>query len=131
VLEQAFLRQLLRRPLISPAMSFAARWLASQPEVVRIDGVRRQTGYGERRFTSLFADATGLTPKAFQRVQRLRHVLRRLSDQRRDLADIAQRAGYFDQPHFNHDFRDLTGTTPAEYRPLPGRSVLHSAIAEK
>jgi len=31
------------------------------------------------------------------------------------LGEIAYTAGYADQPHFNRDFRELVGCTPAEF----------------
>ena len=32
-----------------------------------------------------------------------------------DWADLASRAGYFDQAHFGHEFREFTGLTPTRY----------------
>ncbi|MNL74133.1 Helix-turn-helix domain protein [compost metagenome] len=36
------------------------------------------------------------------------------------LAQIALEAGYFDQPHFNKDFKLFTGLTPTEFFKSPG-----------
>jgi len=30
-------------------------------------------------------------------------------------ADLASSAGYFDQAHFGHEFREFTGLTPTRY----------------
>jgi len=35
------------------------------------------------------------------------------------LAQIALDAGYFDQPHFNKDFKLFTGVTPTEFFKSP------------
>jgi AraC-like DNA-binding protein len=38
-----------------------------------------------------------------------------------DWAEIAHRAGYHDQPHFNHELRQFTGHTPTSYLDLRRR----------
>jgi AraC-like DNA-binding protein len=81
----------------------------------------------------------GLTPKAFAQILRFDKGIRRLRREgRRSLAEVAQDCGYYDQAHFNRDFRRFAGTTPidllasvlpdgggfagaaAPYRPAPG-----------
>jgi len=130
ILEQEFLRLLRRPTLVHPAISFALRRFDSTTLTARIDSVRQQTGYSERRFATLFTGAIGLTPKLYTRVQRLSRVVGDLTRGRKDLAQIALDAGYYDQAHFNRDFRDLTGATPGSYVPLEGRSSLHVEVGE-
>ena len=44
----------------------------------------------------------------------------------RDLADVAYTCGYYDQPHFNREFRALAQITPSDFvaRELPGGGTL-------
>lgn len=86
---------------------------------VRIDVVRAETGYSNRRFIELFREAVGLTPKVYCRVRRFQGALARLAVAPAiDLTELALGAGYYDQPHLNRDFRAFTGLSPREYVPL-------------
>ena len=72
---------------------------------------------------ALFRDQVGLTPKAFWRVRRfqaaLRHVESGLGRGSRHRpfngAALAAALGYFDQAHFNREFRVFTGVSPRVY----------------
>lgn len=128
ILQREFLCRLRRPVLVHPAVSFALRRFDSTATASPVAAVREQTGYGERRFATLFSDAVGLTPKAYARVQRLCQATAELARGYRPLADIAADAGYYDQAHLNRDFRDLIGITPGSYQPIAGRSALHAEV---
>lgn len=128
ILEAEFLRLLERRTLVHPAISFALRRFDADTPTTRVESIRRETGYGERRFATLFSGAVGLTPKRYARVQRLNRVVHDIARGRRELADIAVAAGYYDQAHLNRDFRALAGTSPGSYSPIQGRSALHETM---
>jgi AraC-like DNA-binding protein len=46
-----------------------------------------------------------------------------------DWADFAAEHGYTDQAHLIHDFRELTGITPAAYRPRSPGEHNHVPVA--
>lgn len=73
----------------------------------------RREDLSSRQNRRRFLDAVGLTPKRFDRIQRLQAAMARLKET--GLADAALAAGYFDQAHFTRDFRDFTGQTPAQF----------------
>ena len=63
----------------------------------------------EKRFRSL----VGTSPKQWAAIVRLRHVL--ASAPTSPLTQTALAAGYFDQAHFNKDFRAFTGQAPKAF----------------
>lgn len=66
----------------------------------------------ERRLYTLFTDGTGLSPKNFARIDRVRTVL--AADAGR-WSDIAATAGYYDQSHMTAEFRHFMGVPPAAF----------------
>jgi AraC-like DNA-binding protein len=82
-----------------------------------VSGVARRLGVSHRRLITFFDHEVGLKPKEFQRVERLRTVLRAIHlGWSASGARLAALAGYADQAHLVHDFRKLCGMTPGEYR---------------
>lgn len=125
VLERELLTRLSARVLVHPVISSVLRGKGA----ARVADLQRDSGYSERRFTSLFAQAVGLTPKKYLRIKRLAKVLREISHGHTSLAEVAASNGYADQAHLVHDFRELTGMTPSAYKPST-RSELHMEIRE-
>jgi AraC-like DNA-binding protein len=99
-----------------PAIAAALGTLAAGTEVAAVVG---RSGFSHRHFSALFRQATGLAPKSYGRVMRFQRALRTLALRNEpDLAILALEAGYFDQSHFNREFRQFTGVTPTTYRQL-------------
>jgi AraC-like DNA-binding protein len=118
-LVQAWLMErLLRGVAPEPAITWAVGELLRRP-AQRVSAVADQIGRSSRWFADRFARDIGLTPKVFTRVQRFQRALRWMQRDA-DLADVAIRAGYYDQPHFVHDFGAIAHMTPSEY--LAGRT---------
>jgi AraC-like DNA-binding protein len=81
-----------------------------------VGDVIQRIGLSPRRFGELFRSEVGLAPKAFCRIRRFSEVLKRIEPLTEvDWADVALSCGYFDQAHFNHDFRACAGLTPSAY----------------
>jgi AraC-like DNA-binding protein len=131
MLERALLQRLQESRLVHPAVSFAVRRMHADPAAVRVATLQAETGYGPRRFHALFKEHIGLAPKLFSRVLRMRALIESIAwGTHVDWADLAAQYGYYDQAHLTHDFREFTGVTPAEYRPVSPQSTLHMEICD-
>ena len=75
---------------------------------------RPSFGWSRRHFAVRFRDELGMPPKALARLLRFERAVKRLRAGD-ELADLALEAGYYDQAHFNRDFRAFAGITPTEY----------------
>jgi AraC-like DNA-binding protein len=99
-----------------PAVAFALNMFHGTPEMGRIADVSERISLSPRRFIEVFTKEVGLTPKLFCRVRRFQRVLRMISGgEEVDWAEVALSCGYFDQAHFNHDFRGFSGICPSRY----------------
>jgi len=68
---------------------------------------------------------TGSQPKGgLTRVDNL-HALQLLTaGKRQSLTDVALDCDFFDQAHFNHEFRELAGMSPGDALDVPERQLL-------
>ncbi|MDR1328372.1 MAG: helix-turn-helix domain-containing protein [Oscillospiraceae bacterium] len=83
---------------------------------VRVSELEEKTLYSARYINRVFDDNLGLSPKAFARCVRFQKVIGVMNSARRPgLAELSADAGYYDQPHFTKEFREMTGMTPREY----------------
>lgn len=115
VLMEVAKRNLERCPR-HPAVRFAVREFLQVPHARTVSEVTDQIGLSPRRFIQVFSEQVGMTPKRFCRVQRFQEVLRLIATGRPiDWAEIALSCGYFDQAHFNRDFKAFAGLNPSAY----------------
>lgn len=101
-----------RHPGVRYALGVFDRSHGARP----VSDVVERIGMSSRRFVQLFRSEVGLSPKVFCRIRRFNEALRRiehLTDV--DWVDVALSCGYFDQAHFNHDFRAFSGLSPSNY----------------
>ncbi len=86
------------------------------PGIGTVREMARSTGWGERRFSQVFREAVGLSPKTWFRIQRFQRVVRQLHagvDVR--WAELALDCGYYDQSHFANEFRAFSGVDATTY----------------
>jgi AraC-like DNA-binding protein len=125
VLDRWFLARASGRPEPDPRIALAHRELLEpHPDVAALAAA---VGVSERTLHRLCNHVFGFTPKQLLRQKRFLRTLERVRgvlDQ--PLSGLID-DGYYDQAHFNRDFRQFMGMTPAEYFNGLGLEGLHPA----
>lgn len=95
----------------------AATALARSHGTDRIESICRSIGVSRKHLRNLFDAHIGLSPKVYGRMFRFRRVVDVVQRTRRppDWAQLAISCGYYDQSHFNHEFREFAGMSPGEF----------------
>ena len=115
-IEQALLAIARGRLDRHPAVPYAVAELGNPSRPRPVASVVGEIGLSQRRFIEVFRNEVGVTPKAFSRVRRFQRVLGCVEHQTEvDWSTVALAAGYFDQAHFIHDFREFAGVSPSNY----------------
>ena len=71
---------------------------------------------GKRQIERLILAATGVSPKYFHRTARFQRTIRSILVSGESFyLEKALEAGYYDQPHFLHDFKHYTGKNPSDF----------------
>jgi len=128
ILEVALLDRVNDRVQLNSAVRYALRKFAHRPRIPMVWELAQEAGLSRRRFAQLFREQIGLTPKLYCRLQRFQNTLKQIaSGGSVDWAQIALAAGYCDQAHLAHEFRDFSGLSPSAYLAECHRSAGHAS----
>ncbi len=120
IVEDVLLALLRQKDRFDRAVDRCLHLIDSAGGQVRVAQFASEIGLGSRQLTRRFENAVGVSPKEFARVSRFLCGVRRLRRSSREtLTETALECGYFDQAHFNHDFREFAGMTPGEFLVSP------------
>jgi AraC-like DNA-binding protein len=96
--------------------------LADAHGAVSIGAMTDSAGVSATYLTGRFKEQIGVPPKILARIYRFARVVLEIDPTEPvDWGETAQRAGFYDQPHFNKEFLAFTGRTPTEYLRLRRR----------
>jgi AraC-like DNA-binding protein len=114
-----------------PAIEFALRRFGRAPCVASVREVARAVGWSERRFSQVFREQVGLTPKVWCRVQRFQRVVRQLhAGVEIPWPELALECGFYDQSHFANEFRAFSGIDATTYTRLRGTPWANHVAAD-
>jgi AraC-like DNA-binding protein len=103
-----------RRAEVHPDVAHVFQRLLEQGGAVPVGALAAEVGWSARHLTNRFRAEVGLKPKEAARVTRFDRARRSLVPGVR-LADVAARAGYFDQAHLAREFHALAGCSPSRW----------------
>ena len=90
--------------------------IAAATGAVAIGELSVAAGVSSTHLAQRFKEVVGVTPKRLARTYRFTATVLAIDPAGPvDWAELAARAGYYDQAHFGHDFRAFTGLTPTRY----------------
>lgn len=90
--------------------------IAATSGAVAIDVLRVSAGVSSTHLAQRFKELIGVTPKRLARAYRFTATVFAINPTGPiDWSELAGGAGYFDQAHFGHEFREFTGLTPTRY----------------
>jgi AraC-like DNA-binding protein len=115
-------RSLDRRRRDDPRSEVRHAWslLEASGGRMPISAVAARVGLTPRHLGTLFTREVGRSPKAVARLIRFQHAVELIKHDvaragRTDLAAVAARCGYADQPHLTHDFVERLGVPPTRW----------------
>lgn len=121
------LRAAWRGRALHPAVQFALCAFRTRPSMPTITAVTDAIALSPKRFIERFKADVGLTPKRYCRLLRFQRAVRHAHLATAvDWTHLALACGYFDQAHFNHDFRAFSGITPTAYQ--AARTPFHNHV---
>lgn len=114
LLDAFLLSRLAAAPVTSPHVLAAMRSLERTGGLAAIGDVADEVELSRQRLIGAFNEQIGLSPKTVARLIRFDRVIQRLQTGGA-LSEVALDGGYYDQPHFNREFRQFAGVTPGEF----------------
>jgi AraC-like DNA-binding protein len=113
-LENFFIKRLIPNNEFE-RVEHAVKIIENSKGKIKAQDIAHEVFLGIKQFERTFSKYVGVNPKKFASIIRLQNVLQINSKDKRTLSQIAVDNGYYDQSHFIHDFKSLTGLTPKAF----------------
>ncbi|WP_346759342.1 AraC family transcriptional regulator [Agaribacillus aureus] len=87
----------------------------SSSREVHLEDLYQKIGYSKRHIIQEFRKFVGLTPKDLKQIYRFNDALKAIDPNQINWTSLALTCDYYDQAHFNNQFKNFSGLTPSEY----------------
>ena len=118
----------LKIAFYSNEFSLANKMIIDSGGRVSVKGLSQNIHFSERHLGRIFNEYMGVNTKAFSRLVRVNKAIRLLRSAHCSITQAYLQTGYYDMPHFIHDFKSICGITPQAY--LDNLSDFYSEIAK-
>jgi AraC-like DNA-binding protein len=116
IIESFLFTQLTKKNLVKNTIKSAVETIVTANGQLSVDELGECLSINPRSLERQFSSQVGLSPKKLLKIIRLQTSLKMmLNKDLKKLSDIAYENEYFDQSHFNKDFKEFTGLTPKDF----------------
>ena len=116
LLDAFILQRIAEAATPSRAVNLAWKRLRATNGQVQITSLAEEVECSHKHLIAGFREQIGLPPRTMARILRFERTVQVLGERPVErLADLALDCGYYDQSHFNRDFREFAGMTPQDY----------------
>ncbi len=116
VTENFLFRSLLTAKMPSAKLLTSIDSLFRSKQNLPINEICRQHSISRKHLNFLFKEHLGVSPKMMSSLNRFQNVLQKIRQSKPEkLTNLAYELDYFDQAHFNNNFKNFTGLRPGDY----------------
>ena len=105
----------IKNHIVSDALLSATKIISDNNGQILVGELAKHVGYSERHLNRIFLGQIGMNIKNYTRLIRFNYALSYIQKSPCFFSALSQQAGYYDQPHFNKDFKSISGLTPQDY----------------
>lgn len=116
IVQRELIRLLEANGAVNRVVDYCVASLRQNNGLVSIKALAQYTGYSRRHLDGLFRKHVGLAPKALAGIFRFQKYYRLWAEQAPyEVIREALYEQYYDESHFNREFKKMTGHTPAHF----------------
>lgn len=101
---------------LSPELHFSVQNIIQNMGSLSVKELSDTVYYSQRHLNRMFARCIGMNTMTFSRLVRINTAIRLLNNPQNSITNACNLSGFYDLPHFIHDFKSVCGISPQEYR---------------
>lgn len=129
IVESVLMNELQNKEHPHAAVAYLTELLQLSQSELSIGAAIEKINISHKHLICLFKKHVGVSPKLYQRIFRFQYALEAINKSGVTFSEILGKSAYFDQPHFNHEFKQFSGFTPREYLAMK-KADNHTLILE-